>query len=267
MNTVTSSSNPMELSIKPGLLERVSGSVKAWLTLVAYLLAVKFILMFLPPLNVKIVASEFAWSTIAVFGVIGFVGVLLSMLTGFPDALDKSISNRQRILSPITLGASLGIFAIIIDQFTHGAKFLEMQSGEASFNIYFPASLFVYTGGIVLVEAVFRIFAIPLFLWLISTLILRGRGQNPTFWILAVILSLFEPVTQGLGIIFLKPSADPLMLLLTQFLPYFVTNYPLNLGQAIFFRKYGFLASFAMRFGFYMMWHVVYGNFIYPALG
>jgi hypothetical protein len=66
---------------------------------------------------------------------------------------------------------------------------------------------------------------------------------------------------------FEKPSIDPMMLLLTQFLPYFVTNYPLNLGQAILFRKYGFLASFAMRFGFYMMWHVVYGNFIYPALG
>lgn len=267
MNTVTSSQNQMESSIKPGLLERVPGSVKAWLVLVAYLVVVKFILMFLPPLNVKIVASEFAWSTIAVYGVIGFVGVLLSMRSGFPDALDQSISNRHRILLPITLGAGFGILAIIIDQFTHGTKFLEMQSGEASFNIYFPASLFVYTGGIVLVEAIFRIFAIPFFLWLISNLLLRGRGQNPTFWTLASVLSLFEPVTQGLGIIFLKPTTDPITLLLTQFLPYFITNYPLNLGQAIFFRKYGFLASFAMRLGFYMMWHIVYGNFIYPALG
>jgi len=155
----------------------------------------------------------------------------------------------------------------VIDQFTHGTKFLEAQSGEASFNVYFPASLLVYSSGIVLVEAIFRIFAIPFFLWLISNLILHGRGQNQTFWVLAFLLSLFEPVTQGLGIIFLKPTADPMLLLLTQFLPYFITNYPLNLGQAVFFRKYGFLASFAMRLGFYMMWHVVYGNFIYPFLG
>ncbi len=266
MNTLTSSPNPMESNLKPGLLERIPGSVKAWLALVTYLVVVKFVLTILPPLNVKVVASEFAWSTIAVYGTIGFVGVLFSMRTGFPDALDKSISNRQRVWLPIMLGAGLGILAIIIDQFTQGTKFIEMQSGEASFNIYFPASLFVYTGGIVLVEAVFRILAIPLFLWLISNLFLRGCGQNQTFWILAVILSLIEPVTQGLGIIFLKSSANPMILLLTQFLPYFVTDYPLNLGQAIFFRKYGFLASFAMRLGFYVMWHIGYGNFIYPIL-
>jgi hypothetical protein len=256
----------MESRVKPALLERMPGSVKVWLALVLYVFVCKIILMFLPPLNIKVIASEFAWSTIAVYGTIGFLGVLLSMRTGFPDALDKSISNAQRIRLPILLGAGLGILAIIIDQLTHGTKFLEMQTGEASFNIYFPASLFVYSGGIVLVEAAFRILAIPLCIWLISNLLLRGRGQNQTFWISAVILSLFEPVTQGLGIIFLKPTAEPMMLLLTQFLPYFSTNYPLNLGQAVLFRKYGFLASFAMRLGFYLMWHIIYGNFIYPIL-
>jgi len=255
------------INSKRATFPQIPGSVFAWLGLVAYLIVCKFVLTFLPPINVNVVVSEFAWSTIAVYAVIGFIGVLLSLKTGFPDALDKSISNRQRFVIPIIMGAGLGILAIVIDHFTHGTKFLEAQSGEASFNVYFPASLFVYSGGIVLVEAIFRIFAIPFFLWLISNLILRQRGQNQTFWFLAVLLSLFEPVTQGLGIIFLKPSADPVMLLLTQFLPYFITNYPLNLGQAVFFRKYGFLASFSMRLGFYVMWHVVYGNFIYPFLG
>jgi len=249
------------------VFSKIPGSVIAWFSLVAYLIVVKFVLTFLPPINVKVVASEFAWSTIAVYSLIGFIGVLFSLKTGFPDALDKNISNPQRILIPITVGAVLGILAIVIDQFAHGTQFLEAQSGEASFNVYFPASLFVYSGGIVLVEAVFRIFAIPFFLWLISNLLLRGRGQTQTFWALAIMLSLFEPVTQGLGIIFLKPSANPMMLVLTQFLPYFITNYPLNLGQAAFFRKYGFLASFSMRLGFYIMWHVVYGNLIYPFLG
>lgn len=178
------------------------------------------------------------------------------MVIGFPDALDKGISNRQRFIRPILIVAGLAVLAILIDQVTHGTKFIEMQSGEASFNIYFPPSLFVYTGGIVLVEAIFRVFTILFFLWLISNLILCGHGQQRTFWILAVVLSLIEPVTQGLGIVFLKPSASPLMLLMTQFLPYFVTNYPLNLGQAAIFRKYGFLASFAMRLGFYLIWHV-----------
>lgn len=265
MNTMASSDSPAS-NTKQSLFSSISGSIKAWVGLVGYLIAVKYILTFLPPLNIKVVASEFAWSTIVLYSAIGFVGVLLSMITGFPDALDKTILSRWRFVTPVLAGAGLGVLAILIDQFTHGTKFIEMQTGEPSFNIYFPASLFVYTGGIVLVEAIFRIFTIPFFLWLISSLILRGRGQERTFWILAVVFSLFEPVTQGLGIIFLKSSADPLMLLLTQFLPYFVTNYPLNLGQAAFFRKYGFLASFAMRLGFYVMWHVIYGNFIYPLI-
>jgi hypothetical protein len=266
MKTITDPSIS-ETTLKQNRLARIPGSIKAWVGLVGYLILVKYILTLLPPFNIKVIASEFAWSTIILYSVIGVVGVLLSMVTGFPDALDKAISNRRRFVIPVTAGAGLGVLAIVIDQFTHGTKFLEMQSGEASFNVYFPASLFVYTGGIVLVEAIFRILAIPLFLWLISNLILRGHGQHQTFWILAFVLSLIEPVTQGLGIIFLKSSADPVMLLSTQFLPYFITDYPLNLGQAIFFRKYGFLASFAMRLGFYIMWHIVYGNFIYPALG
>ncbi len=49
-------------------------------------------------------------------------------------------------------------------------------------------------------------------------------------------------------------------------LPVFVLAYLLNLGQAIAFRRSGFLASFTLRLGEYMMWHVVYGNFIYPTV-
>jgi len=176
---------------------QIPGSVIAWLGLVAYLIVVKYIRTLLPPINVNVVASEFAWSTIAMYAVIGLIGVLFSLKTGFPDALDKDISNRQRFVVPISLGVALGILAIIIDLFTHGTKFMEAQSGEASFKVYSPASLFVYSGGIVLVEAIFRIFAIPVSLWLISNLILRGRGQNQTFWVLAILLSLFEPVTRG----------------------------------------------------------------------
>ena len=263
MNTTNNS----KCGFKRTVFLQVPGSVVAWLGLVAYLIASKYILTFLPPINIKVIASEFAWSTIVIYAAIGLIGVLLSLKTGFTDALDDRVSNQQRFLLPITIGAALGILAIVLDQFTHGSEFLESQSGEASFNVYFPASLFVYSGGIVLVEAVFRIFAVPFLLWLISNLFLHGHGQNQTFWVLAILLSLFEPVTQGLGVIFLKPSANPIPLLLTQFLPYFITNYPLNLGQAVFFRKYGFLASFTMRLGFYIMWHVVYGNFIYPLLG
>jgi hypothetical protein len=242
-------------------------SVIAWLALVAYLILAKLVLGLMPALNVKIVASDFAWSTIAIFGGLGLIGAWLCERTGFMPAIDARVSNRQRFAVPLLVGAGLAVVAVLIDLVTHGTRFIEQQTGEASFNIYFPASLLVYSAGVVLVEAFLRVFALPVLQGLISNLILRNRWPDRVFWVLAVVLSLLEPVTQGLGILFLKPGGDPLRMLLTQWLPYFVTAYPANLLEAIFFRKRGLLASFSMRLGFYLMWHIVYGNFIYPRLG
>jgi hypothetical protein len=247
--------------------KRISTSTLAWLGLVAYLVLVKFVLSLLPPLNVRRIAVEFSWSTIAVYAAIGLVGIWLSERTGFPDALDTRISNRQRLLFPVLIGIGFGVLEIGIDLVTHGTKFIESQSGEASFNVYWPASLFVYTGGVVLVEAIYRLFAIPFFLFLISNVILRGRAQDRVFWVLAVVLSLLEPLTLSGAVLFAKPGTITPGVILTIVLPTMVVTYLLNVAQAISFRRYGFLAAFSMRWGEYLMWHIVYGNFIYPALG
>ena len=47
----------------------------------------------------------------------------------------------------------------------------------------------------------------------------------------------------------------------------FLLDYALNLTQAALFRKYGFLASFMVRMGYYIIWHIAYGSLIYPLLG
>ena len=36
----------------------------------------------------------------------------------------------------------------------------------------------------------------------------------------------------------------------------------LNLAQVVMFRNFGLLASIVTRIGFYLVWHVAYGNFI-----
>lgn len=82
---------------------------------------------------------------------------------------------------------------------------------------------------------------------------------------LAIILSLFEPLTLTLPVLFGTPSGLQLTWLV-RVLPVFILAYILNLGQAVAFRRYGFLASYSMQFGEYMMWHILYGNVIYPFL-
>jgi hypothetical protein len=51
------------------------------------------------------------------------------------------------------------------------------------------------------------------------------------------------------------------------FLPMLLTNYPMGIAQAYVFRRYGFLASFTLRMGYYIIWHIVYGSLIFPLLG
>jgi hypothetical protein len=91
-------------------------------------------------------------------------------------------------------------------------------------------------------------------LWLISNVLLRGRGQGQMFWVLAVLTSLIEPGQQDLMYL----QASGVLLAASQFAPDFV----LNLTQAAMFRRSGYLASILVRVATYLVWHVVYGNFI-----
>lgn len=244
---------------------RLPTTVIAWFGLVGYLVLAKLGLALLPPIDVAVIAEEFTWSGIATVAAIGLVGALLAERTGFMPALDARLSHRRRFVLPALGGMGIGVVAVLIDLATHGTKFIEAQLGEASFNVSFPASLLIYTAGAVSVEAIYRLVPFPLLFGLIGYLILKRRAEERVFTIVAVILSLFEGLTQGLGILLMKPSENVWIPFFTVFLPYFATNYPLNLLQAVHFRRRGLLASFSMRVGYYLVWHILYGSLIYPA--
>jgi hypothetical protein len=54
-----------------------------------------------------------------------------------------------------------------------------------------------YSGGAVIVEALYRLILITLPLWLIANVILRRRGQTQVFWVLALLVSALEPAAQS----------------------------------------------------------------------
>ena len=104
-------------------------------------------------------------------------------------------------------------------------------------------------------EVFYRLLPIPLLLWLISNVALRGRGQDQVFAALAALTSLIEPVTQDLPALQRPELAVAASVV-------FVIDYALNLVQAILFRRSGFLAAILMRVATYAVWHVAYGNYI-----
>jgi len=170
-------------------------------------------------------------------------------------------------LIPLGIGGVIGTLASLLDLVTKGTQFIAENMGVDSFNTDYPLSLFVYTSGTVIVEALFRLFPFPVLLWLISYVILKKRWQEQTFWTLAIILSLLEPLFQLIGQMTPEVMQNFGRFFVTLFLPMLLTNYPMGIAQAYVFRRYGFLASFTLRMGYYIIWHIVYGSLVYPLLG
>lgn len=73
-----------------------------------------------------------------------------------------------------------------------------------------------------------------------------------------------EPVTQGV-FLFLGGGGviTPVMLA-----AYLATALPSNVLAVVLFRRYGLLAPLALRWGEYLVWHILYGNLLYgPVFG
>lgn len=229
---------------------RRPGSVTIYLALMAYLALVKIIITFVPATFRSISqAAVFAWPFIGIWTVAGLIGIWFARKTGFPEAWDARVSTVQQLLIPALLGIGLSLPFIATDMLTHYNSLLAAQYNQPRANIDFPASLLIYPGGAIIVEVFYRLLPVPLLLWLISNVMLRGRGQSHIFWILAILTSLIEPLTQDL---------DVLPFGMTLFAVVFLEDFALNLAQAALFRKCGFLAAIVMRVAFYMIWHVLY---------
>jgi hypothetical protein len=230
----------------------------------AYLVVMKVLSLTLVPITFRSEGQEslFSWTTLGVITVLGLIGVWCAARTGFPAAWDGRVSARQRLLVPVLVGAGLGVLAIGLDLLTDGSDAVARVTEEPSFNIDFPGSLLAYSGGGIIVDTEYRLFIVPFLLWLISTVALKGRGQERTFWVLAVVATLFEPVLQGVGLTIMgQGEITPLMLG-----AYMVTAIPHNFAQVLLFRRSGLLASILVRQSYYLVWHILYGNLLYSAL-
>ena len=93
-----------------------SSSSFVWLILVGYLVLVKTVILPLfPAIEIDAVAAIFSWPVILIFSLLGLVGVWLADRTGFMPALDSRVSDRQRYVVPLLIGAGIGTLAALID--------------------------------------------------------------------------------------------------------------------------------------------------------
>src|SRR5687767_5176771 len=165
----------------PSLLRRdgVAFSTLVWLGLILYVALAKVLLdAFLP--NAFASAEQrdvFAWTTIGAIAVLGLIGVLLAHRTGFPAAWGADTSARRRVFVPAGVGLAIGAWYVLYDRLTGASAALNAAHGVTQQYTDFPSMFLIFTAAAVFVEPIYRLLLIPLPLWLISSLLLRGRWQ------------------------------------------------------------------------------------------
>jgi hypothetical protein len=234
---------------------RLVTSAKVWLVLVAWLVVVELTILFvpIPGLQADPRIGLFSWPFLALWGLAGLLGIWLASRTGFPAAWHPVLPAWRWLAIPFLIGMGFGLITIADELVYHWIAIFQTKQLMPTFHTPFPGSLLLYPGGAIIVEVLYRLVPIPLLLWLISSVILRGRSQTQTFCALAALTSLLEPAGQDLS--YLPYGIIPVA---ASFLP----DYAFNFVQAIFFRRYGFLAAIVVRLGDYLVWHILYGNFV-----
>jgi hypothetical protein len=232
-------------------MKKLGSSYWIYLALMLALVLIKLTITYIVPGEFRSVsqAKTFDWPFLAVWTVAGLIGVWCSERTGFPAMLQPGISNVRRFLLPALAGLGFGALAILVDRQSGWSTVVAARHDMSSIHIPFPASVLIYPGGAVIVEVVHRLFPIPVLLWLFSNVFFRGKWQEQTFWVIAILLAAAEPATQ-------YSRADGIQWALNLVA---AQDYAMNLYQCYLFRRYGFLASLTVRVAFYLIWHVAGG--------
>jgi hypothetical protein len=109
-----------------------------------------------------------------------------------------------------------------------------------------PGRAALFTWSALVSVMLLRLFLLPLPVWLLSSLLLRGRWQEPIFWTLAVATSVLEPLGNLATLARLgwldSGLAWPVALLL-------FLSFGINLLAAYLFRTYGFVSALSLRLG------------------
>ena len=180
---------------------------------------------------------------------VGYLAIVQLFITYIGAGLEQDPRSAFLSWPAIGIGLALGLAMAGSDVVFGWTRAFAAQNTLTSFNAPFPGSVLFYPAGAIIVEIFYRLLPIPVVLWL-----LRGHFQTAAFYVLAVLTSLIEPVQQDLDDV--RPETLPMVSTM------FALDFALNFSQAMFFRRYGFLASIVVRIAFYLVWHVAYGNLV-----
>ena len=206
-----------------------------------------------PPTK-PIMALVTAGTMLTVYGGLGFLGLRLAQRLRFADLCDPGVSNRQRFLIPACAGVGMGVFFIIADTLLN-----KLHAFGPLAHPPFPTSIVASAIAGIGEEVVFRLFFVPFWMWLISTVIAKGRWQGEIFWIVAGFSALAFAIAHLPSLMFALGINSVGQVPAALVVEVVLLNGTLSLLAAHYFRRYGFLAAVGVHFWTDVIWHVIWG--------
>jgi hypothetical protein len=206
------------------------------------------------PASRPVLALVNAGIMLVVYGGLGLVGLRLSRTLGFPELWDPGVGNRERFLLPAVAGLGLGILFIIVDQLFSGLHGLGPLPHPP-----FPTSLVASAVAGIGEEILFRLFFISFWVWLISHVLLKGKGQGVVFWLVAAASAAAFTAAHLPSVMMLVGTeriGELPPLLVGELV---LLNGTLSLIAAAFLLRYGLLAAVGVHFWTDVLWHVAWG--------
>jgi hypothetical protein len=194
--------------------------------------------------------------TFVLYGALGFLGLFLWRKLGFPEIWEEAVSSRQRFGIPALVGAGLGIVLIIGD-----LLFSRFNGVGRLIHPPFPTSLVASVSAGIGEEMIFRLFFISFWTWLVGKVILRGRGLNVVYWVVASFAALSHSAAHLPTLMIIFGVTDPLKFSPVLLLEVFLLNSLVSIFGAYYFRKSGFLATVGIHFWTDFVWHMLWGLF------
>lgn len=177
---------------------------------------------------------------------LGIPFLFLQKSASLPDFIDSDVSNSIRLLQPVLIGAIFGILdVIVIKLIQHPEPYTDLPP----FLQPFPYSLFLFFSGAFEIEVFYRLIPLTLIL-ILGKRLAQGRRFNHFLWAGLIVTSIREPLEQ-------LPTGE------TWYVSYaLLTGFSMNLLQAIYYKKAGFIATLTLRLGHYLFWHVLLGIYV-----
>lgn len=177
---------------------------------------------------------------------IGIPFIFLQSKARLPNFWEPMVTTRQRLYTPFFIGLVFGVLDVLVFKIIlHPEPYTDLPQ----FLQPFPYSVFLYISGAFEVEVFYRLIPLTIFM-LLGAYYKQGRYLDHFFWVGAILSSVREPLEQ-----------------FSNNLPWVVayalaTGFLMNLLQAVYYRKAGFLSSITLRLGHYLILHILLGVYV-----